>query len=95
MLLLNSNYRRTNNQPADESETIRYCYSHDFTNLVDAMMTKDVALRPDYDMLLESKIMKKTAQKEGLTGSKDTRTYFNAVIEEMHQSQMIQACSPL
>ena len=39
--------------------------------------------------------MRKTAQKEGLTGSKDTRTYFNAVIEEMHQSQMIQTCSPL
>ena len=46
-------------------------------------------------MLLSSKIMRKTAQKEGLTGSKDTRTYFNAVIEEMHQSQMIQTCSPL
>ena len=55
------------------------------------MITKDVSRRPTYDLLLDTRLLRGTAKEEGITGSKGTRNYFNAIIEEIQQSQSIQS----
>lgn len=82
--------QQTKNMPGEP----RLCYSTSFIQVIDYMITKDVNRRPTYNLLLDSRVLRATAKKEGMTGAEDTRRYFNAVIEEIYQSRSIQSRSP-